>query len=496
MNQFNHLYNDININIPDDRLSSLISSLNSDDHEDKNTLDKTNSVHSEILRREATKLDQLFKERPKSAEQDICFPVPSSSPFPIKHKQQETQFNKAALELFRSQQLEGEKVPISTSGKKLSLYGDNHTLTQLLEEDTPRFIYYHADTGRLQGKTLFDLCTGNKNTLTVEDLLNKENHWLDITSPTTTEMQAISRIFGIHPLTTEDIVNQEIREKCDSFRNYLFVCYRAFVHNDHLLKPTSFYNIVFKHHLLTIHFGNAPHVDYVQRRVEQLEAYITVVPDWINYAIIDEVTDSFAPLIHQIEHEVESLDDMVLHSTATDSSDQTEMVSRIGFCRKRVMQMLRLLSSKSDVIRALIKRFEERSLSSTTSSYSSSSVLSHGRILPDVGLYLGDVQDHIVTMLQNLNHFETLLARTHTNYLAKISIELTKSSNSTNLVIGRLTIFATILLPMNLVTGIWGMNVKVPGGDFDNLAYFFWIVCSLAGFAVFALTLARKWELF
>jgi hypothetical protein len=59
-------------------------------------------------------------------------------------------------------------------------------------------------------------------------------------------------------------------------------------------------------------------------------------------------------------------------------------------------------------------------------------------------------------MLQNLNHYETLLARTHTNYLAKISIELTHTSNSTNLVIGRLTIFATILLPMNLITGIWG----------------------------------------
>ncbi|KAI8343701.1 hypothetical protein BC941DRAFT_412072 [Chlamydoabsidia padenii] len=406
-------------------------------------------------------------------------------------------------------------------------------------------------------------------------------------------MHAISQIFGIHPLTTEDIINQEIREKCDSFRNYLFVCYRAFVHDDHVLKPISFYNVVFKHHLLTIHFGKVPHVDYVQQRVEQLQAYITVVPDWINYAIIDEVTDSFAPLIHQIEHEVETLDDVVLHSPNSTSIDQTEMVSRIGFCRKRVMQMLRLLSSKSDVIRALVKRFEERSatlphlprdqyahqqqhplpqhhhqqqhyhqspqqqqhitndniasiidtfhitqkgggesISSNTTIKSppvlntmippstlhqdlfDSAILQHpkkgsysyaatwtdveedGRILPDVGLYLGDVQDHIVTMLQNLNHYETLLARTHTNYLAKISIELTQTSNSTNLVIGRLTIFATILLPMNLVTGIWGMNVKVPGGDFDNLAYFFWIVCSLAAFAVFALTLARKWELF
>lgn len=110
-----------------------------------------------------------------------------------------------------------------------------------------------------------------------------------------------------------------------------------------------------------------PHVDYVQRRVEQLRGYMTAIPDWINYAVVDEVTDSFAPLIHQIEHEVENLDEIVLWSAISTPKEQTETVSRIGLCRKRVMQMLRLLSSKSDVIRALIKRFEERSGSSASS---------------------------------------------------------------------------------------------------------------------------------
>lgn len=66
------------------------------------------------------------------------------------------------------------------------------------------------------------------------------------------------------------------------------------------------------------------------------------------------------------------------------------------------------------------------------------------------------ILDHILTLLQNLQHYETVLARTHSNYLARLSIELTRTSNSTNTVIGRLTIFATILLPMNLVTGLWG----------------------------------------
>jgi Mg2+ and Co2+ transporter CorA len=87
--------------------------------------------------------------------------------------------------------------------------------------------------------------------------------------------------------------------------------------------------------------------------------------------------------------------------------------------------------------------------------------------------------DHIITMLQNLNHYETILSRAHSNYLAQISIELTQTSNSFNQTVSRLTVFATVLgkydilsscvclrktnllhglsVPMNIITGLWGM---------------------------------------
>ena len=39
-------------------------------------------------------------------------------------------------------------------------------------------------------------------------------------------------------------------------------------------------------------------------------------------------------------------------------------------------------------------------------------------------------------------------------------------------VLGKLTVLGTIVLPMNIVTGMWGMNVLVPGQDVDNLNWF------------------------
>ncbi|KAI8579155.1 hypothetical protein K450DRAFT_265889 [Umbelopsis ramanniana AG] len=354
-------------------------------------------------------------------------------------------------------------------------------------------------------------------------------------------MKTISKVFGIHPLTTEDILTEESREKCEIFPNYMFVCYRAF-NQDHyspdFLEPVNFYNVVFKHGLISFHFEPSSHSHNVRKRARQLQGFINVTSDWINYAIIDDISDSFGPLIKQIEVEVDSIDDLVL---LLRESEQSDMLRRIGSCRKMVMHLLRLLTSKSDVIRGLIKRSEDRtreynsrfydagnplinlgglagvhrSGTATPTQLAPSAVPREGAFKfmptsseytghpeeedkhynPDVTMYFGDIQDHIVTMLQNLNHYETILSRAHSNYLAQISIELTQTSNSFNQTVSRLTVFATVLVPMNIITGLFGMNVRVPGEAFQDLGYFFWIVASLAMFAVFSLALAKRADL-
>ena len=100
-------------------------------------------------------------------------------------------------------------------------------------------------------------------------------------------------------------------------------------------------------------------------------------------------------------------------------------------------------------------------------------------------------------MTQNLNHYEKILSRTHSNYLAQISIEMTDANNQINDVLSKLTALGTILIPMNLITGIpqfslsvncidqpmskgiWGMNVHVPGQGIEGFAWFASIVGAL-----------------
>ena len=115
----------------------------------------------------------------------------------------------------------------------------------------------------------------------------------------------------------------------------------------------------------------------MRRRIKQLKDYISVTSDWISYALIDDITDAFGPLIQSIEYEVDSIDELVLilkdaeqsdmlrRCVAPDPSDQVSATdgrslwNSIGTCRKKVMGLLRLMGNKADVVKGLAKRCNE-----------------------------------------------------------------------------------------------------------------------------------------
>lgn len=237
--------------------------------------------------------------------------------------------------------------------------------------------------------------------------------WLDVLSPTDAEMRVIAKAFGIHALTAEDIMMQEAREKVELFRNYYFINYRTFEqdpNSENYLEPVNMYVVVFREGVLSFHFSQTPHPANVRRRIRQLVDYLILSSDWISYALIDDITDVFGPLIQAIEDEVDEIDEVIMrmHSeterdastnkdslasnTVSDPPAPGEMLRRVGECRKKVMGMYRLLSNKADVVKGFAKRCNE-----------------HWEVAPksEIGLYLGDIQDHIMTMTSSLTYYET-----------------------------------------------------------------------------------------
>ncbi|KAJ3052741.1 CorA metal ion transporter [Rhizophlyctis rosea] len=340
-----------------------------------------------------------------------------------------------------------------------------------------RIIFYSQMTGSL-GADRFEDLDFEQFPETTGEILKSGPFWIDVTDPTHSEMVMFSRFFGIHPLTTEDIQTQDTREKCEMFVNYYFICIRTFDQNQYsmsYMQPINVYMVVFKECILSFHFRPTEHSANVLRRISQLESYgLKITPDWINYALIDDITDAFMPLLRFIELEVDSIDDLVL---ILKESEQSDMLRRIGHARKKVMGLLRLLTTKADVLKMVIKRSGERGGIETT-------------------LYLGDIQDHVITMVQNLSHYEKTLARSHSNYLAQISIEITQASNRTNDVVMRMTALASILVPLNVITGLFGMNVPVPGGETTTLWWFFGIVAGMIVISVTVFVWVKRNKLF
>ncbi|KAG1055659.1 hypothetical protein G6F46_001940 [Rhizopus delemar] len=391
-----------------------------------------------------------------------------------------------------------------TFSKQNQLYGDisKYADTQPIV-GTPRFkIYSSRKESNISTSLEHFLTEEGQNAL--ESVVTSKGWWVDVLRPTVDEMRIISKTFHIHPLTAEDIQAQEPREKVELFPNYTLVCFRAFDIDSETEKiiPFNFYALIFKEGLLTFHFRESDYYDTVRERSDQLKEYMTITPDWLNYALVDAVTDSFAPIILQVEMEAVSIDEL---SLMLRKSERADMLRRISRCRKRSTQLSRLLVSKLDVIKSLMKRYEDKSREfllleqqHTTKhmpqqkqakeqeaiviplSTPINNLVEEKKAFNDVLLYLGDIQDHVVTMLQNVNHYDRILHRAHTNYLAQVNLELTQTYNMTNSVMNRLTFLATVFIPLSLIGGLWGMNVKVPGGDHTDLAFFFWILGGMA----------------
>lgn len=197
--------------------------------------------------------------------------------------------------------------------------------------------------------------------------------------------------------------------------------------------------LVYRNFILSFHYLMSPHFPAVIRRLDQMVSHIPITPHWINYAIVDDITDKFVPVISTIELEVDAIDDLVL---MIDETEQSDMLRRIANARKRVMNLQRLLVTKAEVMKTLIKRVGEW--------------VTTADIGRETFLYVGDVQDHVITMVQTLTHANATLDRCHSNYLAQINIDITQSSNRTNDVVARLTALASIIVPLNLITGLWG----------------------------------------
>jgi len=128
----------------------------------------------------------------------------------------------------------------------------------------------------------------------LRDLFDTGGHegvwWLDATDPTDEDIDALSKAFSIHPLTSEDIKTRETREKIELFNDYYFLSFcmpqKPDRTNNYIPRTVNLYAVVFREGILSFTFCKNPHAANVLSRISGLRNQLALTSDWICYALM------------------------------------------------------------------------------------------------------------------------------------------------------------------------------------------------------------------
>ena len=258
--------------------------------------------------------------------------------------------------------------------------------------------------------------------------MSSEQHllWVDIEEPTDEEIELLLEVFELHPLTVEDCIMPNVRPKLEDFERYLFIVLQGLKRVDGRLRTIELDVCLGRNFLLTIHSERIKSVEDDCARVEKKSPIITRGADFLFYAITDSLIDSYFPVLEEVEARVDEMESRLL-------SDSTERTLReiLGIYNE-IMVLRRTLAPH----REILSRLNRGDLPF---------------IKPANAVYFRDIYDHLLRMSDLVDSCREVTTMSLEAYATIVS-------NRLNEIMKTMTAFATLALPLIIVTGIYGMN--------------------------------------
>ncbi|MHB1416881.1 MAG: magnesium/cobalt transporter CorA [Chloroflexota bacterium] len=270
--------------------------------------------------------------------------------------------------------------------------------------------------------------------------------WLDVESPGPEGVDWLARRFKFHPLALEDLLQPTYRPKLEEYEDSLFlVAHSAGVATgqDTSGEVQSFLGRDF---LVTVHDGPSPCIARVQRLVQGDVRDLLRGSDYVLYLIINEMAISYFNLVDSLDDEIDQLETEVLRST------DGRILDRILDMRRTLGAVRRISSYQRDAL---------NSLAAYQGSY----------IRRSNAVYVHDVHNLMVTVHEMVDSQRELTS-------GILDAHLSTMSNRLNNVVKRLTIVATIFLPISFVASLFGVNF-IRFMPFDNAVAFWLFITTL-----------------
>ncbi len=279
----------------------------------------------------------------------------------------------------------------------------------------------------------------------IRDQLKRDQFfWLDLTAPGPGELAQLRKIFGFHPLAIEDTEEFGQRPKLDNFGDHIFlVFYGAVSQGPHDPEQMSEVHLfVSGQYLVTIHRDPVPAL--VQQR-EELDGRRLHSEQFLLYRVLDALTDSFFPILADLDTEIDDLESAVL-ANPTD-----QQLQRLFTIKRQLVAMRKVVTPQRDLFARSVDQIAE---------------------LPGLQLderdYFRDVYDHLIRISDLIDSYRDLLSGATDLYLSTVS-------NRQNDVMKQLTVIATIFLPLSFITGFFGQNFTYLVANLIHATWTFWV---------------------
>jgi magnesium transporter len=249
-------------------------------------------------------------------------------------------------------------------------------------------------------------------------------HQLDI-------IEKLGKHFKIHPLVLEDIMNTGQRPKMEDFGDYLFIVLKMLHYDekDNETKTEQVSLVLSSKFVISFQEGEGDVFDAVRERIRTDRGRIRKMGvDYLAYSLIDAIVDNYFMVLEKIGEKIEGIEDELINNPTPEVLHTIHSLKReLIFLRKSVWPLREVISR--------LERWESP------------------LIAKSIDIYLRDVYDHTIQVIDALETFRDMLS-------GMLDIYLSSVSNRMNEVMKVLTIIATIFIPLTLIAGIYGMNFR------------------------------------
>ena len=244
-------------------------------------------------------------------------------------------------------------------------------------------------------------------------------------------LEKLGDCFGLHPLTLEDILNTDQRPKIEDYGEYIFIVLKMLYPDDEtgeiLAEQVSL--VLGKNFVISFQEREGDIFNSVRERIRNGKGRIRKMgADYLVYSLLDSIVDNYFIILEKLGERIELLEEKLITKPVPETINLIHKLKReMIFLRRSVWPLREVIGS--------IERGESSLIKGSTN------------------IYLRDVYDHTIQVIDTIETFRDILS-------GMLDIYLSSVSNRLNAVMKVLTIIATIFMPLTFIAGIYGMNFK------------------------------------